>query len=123
MGIVICEAYYTLIDTRIILRIMKTSRASSILTSGNAHWTFLSNHAHVLICLRRDPQQRLKDVAARVGITERAVQKIVADLTAAQVLKTEKVGRRNHYRIDGTRPLRHPVEAHRLVQDILRLAE
>lgn len=102
---------------------MKTSRAALKLVSGNAHWTFLSNHAHVLICLRRDPQQRLKDVAAQVGITERAVQKIVADLTSAKVLMAERVGRRNHYRIDGLRPLRHPVEAHRVVQDILRLAE
>lgn len=102
---------------------MKTSSHSPEPPGGNPNWTFLSNHAHVLICLRRDAQLRLKDVAAQVGITERAVQKIVADLTAARVLRAEKVGRRNRYRIDASRPLRHPVEAHRVVQDILRLAD
>jgi Mn-dependent DtxR family transcriptional regulator len=88
-----------------------------------APWTFLSNHAHVMICLHREPDLRLKDVATLVGITERAVQRMVADLTAAGVLEVQRVGRRNQYRIDGTRPLRHPVEAHRVVQDILRLAK
>lgn len=45
-----------------------------------ARWTFLTNHAHVLLCLARDPELRLRDVAERVGVTERAVQRIVADL-------------------------------------------
>lgn len=88
-----------------------------------ADWTFLTNHSHVLLYLAQDPDAVLREVADRVGITERAVQKIVADLTASRVLAREKVGRRNHYRIDPRRPLRHPVEAHRTVADLLRLIE
>lgn len=102
---------------------MKTSSAGSKKINKDRHWTFLSNHAHVLLCLHLDPEQRLKEVAARVGITERAVQTIVADLTEAAVLEVERVGRRNRYRIHGSPRLRHPVEAHRSVRDILRLAE
>ena len=86
-----------------------------------AVWTFLTNHSHVLICLAGEPTLRLRDVAARVGITERAVQKIVADLEAAGVLRKIRDGRRNHYEIDSARPLRHPVEAHRSVADLLAL--
>ena len=86
-----------------------------------ADWTFMTNHSHVLICLAADPQARLRDVAVQVGITERAVQKIVADLEEAKVLTREKHGRRNHYRIHPQQPLRHPVEAHRTVQDLLSM--
>lgn len=85
--------------------------------SGGAgrQWTFLSNHGHVLVCLARDPEARLRDVAQAVGITERAVQKIVADLEAAGVLTRERTGRRNRYHLDAARPLRHPLEAHRTI--------
>ncbi len=82
-------------------------------------WTFLSNHGHVLICLARDPEARLRDVAQAVGITERAVQKIVADLEAAAVLTRERTGRRNRYQLDAERPLRHPLESHRTVGALL----
>ncbi len=84
-------------------------------------FTFLTNHAHVLICLAGDPDLRLRDVAQRVGITERAVQKIVQELEAAGVLTRQREGRRNHYRIHAQRPLRHPVEAHRTVADLLAM--
>lgn len=87
----------------------------------SATWTFLTNHSHVLLCLAGDPDMVLRDVAVAVGITERAVQKIVADLTEAGVLEREKFGRRNHYQINAKVPLRHPIEAHRQVADILRL--
>src|SRR5215204_2273385 len=82
-------------------------------------WTFLSNHAHVLICLALDPDSRLRDVATSVGITERAVQKIVGDLEEAGVILRERSGRRNSYRLDINVPLRHPLEAHRSVGAIL----
>lgn len=85
-------------------------------------WTFLTNHAHVLVCLARDPELRMRDLAALVGITERAVQRIVHDLVAAGCLAVEKDGRRNRYAVDDRRPLRHPVEAHRTVRDLLLLA-
>ena len=86
-----------------------------------AGWTFLTNHAHVLICLARDPHLRLRDVAGRVGITERAVHGIVTDLEEAGVLTRIRDGRRNHYKIHADRPLRHPVEAHGSVRDLLEM--
>jgi DNA-binding MarR family transcriptional regulator len=84
------------------------------------HWTFLSNHSHVLICLYREPEIRLRDVAQQVGITERAVQNIVADLEQAGVITRTRTGRRNRYTIHGEQPLRHPIERHRTVEDLLR---
>lgn len=83
------------------------------------HWTFLSNHGHVLVCLARDPEARLRDVAQSVGITERAVQKIVSDLEDAGVVQRVRDGRRNRYRLFLERPLRHPLEAHRNVGSLL----
>jgi DNA-binding Lrp family transcriptional regulator len=83
------------------------------------HWTFLSNHGHVLVCLALDPDSRLRDVAASVGITERAVQKIVDDLEEAGIITRERSGRRNRYRLDVNVPLRHPLESHRTVGSLL----
>jgi predicted transcriptional regulator len=90
--------------------------------SAEAVWTFLTNHSHVLICLSRDPSARLRDVAVEVGITERAVQRIVTDLETAGVLTRIREGRRNRYEIHPDLPLRHPVEGHRTVRDLLALA-
>ncbi|MBK9180648.1 MAG: helix-turn-helix domain-containing protein [Acidimicrobiales bacterium] len=88
---------------------------------GRASWTFLTNHAHVLLCIAEDPGARLRDVATRVGITERAAQSIVADLVATGYLTRERVGRRNHYEIHPARPLRHPIERHHDVGELLAL--
>jgi DNA-binding transcriptional ArsR family regulator len=88
---------------------------------GVRHWTFLSNHGHVLVCLAQNPDSRLRDVAQAVGITERAVQKIVSDLEAAGVVLREREGRRNRYRLHLDRPLRHPIEAHRTVGALLAM--
>jgi predicted DNA-binding transcriptional regulator len=82
-------------------------------------WTFLTNHAHVLLTLAREPDLRLRDVAERVGITERAAQAIVSDLVAAGYLRRQRVGRRNVYSIDGTRPLRHPLERDHGIHELL----
>lgn len=82
-------------------------------------WTFLTNHAHVLVAIARDPEARLRDVAAQVGITERATQAIVRDLVDAGYLTRERVGRRNRYQIDERLPLRHPLERHQDVSIIL----
>jgi predicted ArsR family transcriptional regulator len=73
-------------------------------------WTFLTNHSHVLVCLARDPSARLRDVAQEVGITERAVQRIVAELEADGVLTHVREGRRNRYEVHEHKTLRHPVE-------------
>jgi hypothetical protein len=88
---------------------------------AGAHWTFLTNHSHVLILLARHPSIVLRDVAAQVGITERAVQRIIADLEADGFIEREKIGRQNHYRILLELPLRHPIEAHRSIGDLLSL--
>jgi DNA-binding IclR family transcriptional regulator len=74
-------------------------------------WTFVSNHGHVLVALATDPDLVLREVAARVGITERAVQQIVADLETAGYLTRERVGRRNRYTVREDLPFRHPLEA------------
>ena len=84
-------------------------------------WTFLTNHAHVLLCLAGEPEPVMRDVAARVGITERAVQRIVADLEEAGYLTRTKEGRQNHYKIRDDLPLRHPVERHRRIASLLAL--
>ncbi|MFC4453885.1 winged helix-turn-helix domain-containing protein [Deinococcus sonorensis] len=97
------------------------SAPSSTPSSGPASWTFLTNHAHVLVCLVQSPDATLREVAVRVGITERAVQRILRDLEETGILRRERVGRRNTYTVIGTSPLRHPLEAHRSVQDLLDL--
>lgn len=74
-------------------------------------WTFLSNHAHVLICIAKDPNVRLSEVADLVGIRERTVHRIVHELSEAGYLSVIKEGRNNTYEIDLTKPLRHPLEA------------
>lgn len=81
-------------------------------------WTFLTNHARVLMKIARDPEARLRDIAATARITERAAQGIVADLEAAGYLTRTRVGRRNRYTIDLTGSFRHPAEAD---HDISRL--
>ncbi|MGB5303154.1 MAG: winged helix-turn-helix domain-containing protein [Gemmatimonadota bacterium] len=85
----------------------------------NGNWTFLSNHSHVLICIVGDPTMRMRDLATRVGITERAVQRIVSDLRDAGYLTPERRGRRNHYHVNLRLPMRHPVEGHCLVSELL----
>lgn len=89
--------------------------------SAGPHWTFLTNHAHVLVLLSRNPSLILREVALHVGITERAVQRIIADLEAGGIIEREKVGRQNHYQIRLEQPLRHGVEAHRTIGELLGL--
>lgn len=83
-------------------------------------WTFLSNHGHVAICLARDPDGRLRDIAEQVGITERRVAAIIAELETAGIVTRERVGRRNTYTVNRRAKLRHPVESHRTVGDLLK---
>ncbi|MDJ0657734.1 MAG: winged helix-turn-helix transcriptional regulator [Xanthomonadales bacterium] len=91
------------------------------MNQGSKNWTFLSNHSHVLICLNADPHQTLRQVSLQVGITERAVQRIVADLESAGVIKRSRHGRRNTYELCLDLPLRHPLEAHRSIGDLIQL--
>ena len=85
------------------------------------NWTFLTNHARVLLCLAEDPDVRLREIAERIGITERAVQRIVTDLEEAGILSRARDGRRNRYAIHEDVRLRHPNEAHCTVGDLLTL--
>ena len=97
--------------------------ASSASESGkSAHgWTFLTNHAHVLAVLHSDPEMVLREVALAVGITERAVQRIIHELEEDGYITRERVGRQNRYRIRRGQSLRHPIEAHRTIGDLLSM--
>lgn len=84
-------------------------------------WTFLTNHAHVLLCIAADPEVRLRDIASAVGITERAAQRIVMELEQAGFLERERAGRRNRYRVQTDRPLRHPMDRRHQVGELLKV--
>lgn len=84
-------------------------------------WTFLTNHARVLLCISRDPGIRLRDIAARLGITERSAYGIVIDLTEAGYIVKEKAGRRNRYQIQAHLPLPEPSSRERTVGEVLAL--
>lgn len=84
-------------------------------------WTFLTNHAHVLNCIAEDPDTRLRDIATRVGITERAAQAIVSDLETGGYLTRTRVGRRNTYEVHPDLPFRHAIERDHQVGELLDL--
>src|SRR5689334_9873245 len=89
-----------------------TSNNSSVSSPEVAqhHWRFVTNHTQVLLCIHGNPEIRLRDVAQKVGITERAAQKIVADLADAGYIHVRRTGRRNHYSIDRAKEMRHPAQ-------------
>ena len=82
-------------------------------------WTFLTNHAHVLIAIDRDPELRQRDISRAVGITIGAVQKIISELERAGYVTSERVGRRNRYHVNADLPLRHPLESNHTIADLL----
>jgi predicted ArsR family transcriptional regulator len=84
-----------------------------------SNWTFLTNHAHVLVCIAEDPDVRGRDIGERVGITERAAQAIVADLVADGYITRTRHGRRNRYELHPDSPLRHPLEREHTVGELL----
>jgi len=84
-------------------------------------WDFLTNHAHVMVCVARDPGARLRDIAAAVGITERAAHRIVSELVDEGYVIRERQGRRNHYQVKSELPLRHPLAGERDVGELLDL--
>lgn len=86
-------------------------------------WTFLSNHAHVLVVLARDPRSRIRDIAASVGITERAVLLILSDLENEGIVERIREGRRNRYVLHPQVSLRHPLERRRTVAQLLGMLE
>jgi DNA-binding MarR family transcriptional regulator len=84
-------------------------------------WDFLTNHAHVLVCVARDPGIRLRDIATAVGITERAAHRIVSELVDEGYVMRERRGRRNHYQVKAKLPPRHPLAEEREVGDLLEV--
>ena len=98
--------------------------AKSRPVSSRASWTFLTNHAHVLICLAQDPGLRIQDLAERVGITYRAVQRILDELESEGYIvraRRKDDARSNTYRINSNAPLRHPIERHQSVAALIVL--
>lgn len=86
---------------------------------NNPGWTFLTNHAHVLLCLAQTPEMRMREIADKVGITERAVQHIIADLVQAGYIDRKKEGRCNVYSIHHGKKLRHSIEEHRTIANLI----
>lgn len=86
-------------------------------------WTFLTNHAHVLLCIADDPDIRGSDIATKVGITLRSAQSIVRDLVEGGYVTSVRVGRRNHYEVHTALPFRHPIERGHQIAELLRLVE
>ena len=84
-------------------------------------WTFFSHYAHVLICLADNPRSRLREVAERVGVTERTAMRLIDRLDRAGVIRRTRQGRRNHYEIDPRGDLPHPIEAGCSVEQLLRI--
>jgi DNA-binding Lrp family transcriptional regulator len=100
------------------------SSQESVPRSVPHSWTFLTNHAHVLICLAQDPALRIQDLAERVGITYRAVQRILDELEGEGYISRARKkddARSNVYRVNRSLPLRHPVERHQPVAALIEL--
>jgi len=95
--------------------------AASYVISKDHGCTFLTNHAHVLLSIARDPEIRLRDLATAVGITERAAHWIVVELEDGGYISRERSGRRNHYELHPDAPLRHPIERHRTASALIAL--
>ena len=99
----------------------------SSISQTSQNWTFLSNHSHVLVCVAKNPDVRLSEVAELVGVRERTVHRIVHELIDAGYISVTKVGRNNVYSVDLDKPLRHPLEAehniHAIVTPLLKKAK
>jgi len=104
-------------------QVMTVKLDPEVASHSRGRWTFLTNHAHVLLALTREPSARVRDLAAVVGITERAVQQILRDLEIGLVIERVRNGRRNSYRVNPRIELRHPMEAHHCVGELLSLAQ
>ena len=92
-------------------------------SESNHRWHFLSNHTQVLLCIAADPDVRFRDIAQTVGITERATQRIVADLVETGYVDRERVGRRNRYHLNTEAKMRHSAQANHAIGELLQLFE
>ena len=96
-------------------------RHPSSSTAPKSRWDFLTNHAHVLVCVANDPGVRLRDIAASVGITERSAHKILSNLVEEGYVLRERQGRRNRYDVVTDLPLRHPLVEQQAVGELLEV--
>ena len=85
------------------------------------NWTFLSNHGHILIHLHNNPDSLVREIAEEVGITERSALSILSDLEQGGYISVERVGRRNHYRVNSQKSFRHPIEADKPLSSLLKI--
>lgn len=115
------EIEYTNSYARIMTKESRNMNADA--ARDESRWTFLTNHLHVLACLDRDPELRIRDIADLIGITERATVQILNQLEASGYLTKTRVGRRNHYTVHGELPLRHPLHNGCEVGELLRVIE
>src|SRR5919108_5002495 len=88
---------------------------------GTPTWSFLTNHARVLLCIAQDPGARLRDIGETTGITERAAHRIVAELADAGYVSRRRIGRRNHYIIQSHLPIPDPLARGQRVGDLLAI--
>jgi len=105
------------------VRFMKLDPPASAMGQQTAPWQFLTNHTHVLVAIRRNPDIRQREIADLVGITEGAVQRIVHELEESGCLTHTRVGRRNHYEIVPESDLRHPLELNHTLGELLGVLE
>ena len=90
-------------------------------TNTESNWTFLSNHGHILIHLHNHPDSLVREIAEEVGITERSALSILSDLEEGGYITVERVGRRNHYRVNSQKSFRHPIEAQKPLSSLLKI--
>jgi DNA-binding MarR family transcriptional regulator len=102
---------------------MSTESNSNSTENHSKPWRFVTNHTQVLLCIARDPDARLRDIAETVGITERAVQRIVADLVESGFVTRERVGRRSRYTLNRDARMRHPAQYDHDIGEMLDLLE
>lgn len=102
------------------MNLVSTDRRPSP-SGASSGWDFVTNHAHILMCVARDPGIRLRDIAAAVGITERAAHRILSELVDEGYVLRERQGRRNRYEVVAELPLRHPLVQEREVGDLLEV--
>jgi len=109
-------------DLKIVrIKLMKKKKESIETIASNQKWTFLSHHAHILICINRDPTVRVRDMAINVGITERAIMGIIEDMVTDGIMVRVKEGRRNKYKINKGIYMRHKLKNNKTVGDLLKL--
>jgi DNA-binding transcriptional ArsR family regulator len=92
-------------------------------TTPASNWTFLTNHLHVILCLHRDTETTVRNLALSIGITERSVQRILNELAEAKAITREREGRRNVYKIDYKYRLRHQLEKNHSIGELLELLQ